>query len=95
MTVATPYRFVRCQVHPAFADVQGWFLEVHGNDRQLIVALHKSIVAKYYSILGQDSHGSGGDAIQLATTWLQSLKSELHRALCWSIRPAVSSPSVT
>ena len=79
MLVATCYRFVRCQVHPAFADVQGWFLEVRGDDRQLIIALHKSIVVKYYSMLGQDSHGSGGDAIQLAATWLQSLKSELQQ----------------
>ena len=71
------YRFARCQVHPAF-DVEGWFLEVQGDDPQLIVALHKSIAAKYHSMLGQDSHGCGNDATRLAATWLQSLEAELQ-----------------
>lgn len=76
MSVA--YRFARCQVHPAFQDVQGWFLEVQGDDPQLVAALHKSIAAKYHSMLGQDSHGCGADATRLAAVWLQSLESALQ-----------------
>ena len=72
------YRFARCQVHPAFDDVQGWFLEVRGDDPQLLAALHKSVTAKYCSMLGQDSHGSGADATRLAAAWLQSLESALQ-----------------
>ena len=72
------YHFARCQVHPAFADVQGWFLEVQGDGRQLLAALHRSIAAKYHSMLGQDSHGCGGEAARLAATWLQSLEAELQ-----------------
>ena len=78
MPVAASYRFARCQVHPAFDDVQGWFLEVQGDDPQLLVALHRSIAAKYHSILGQDSHGCGQDATRLAAAWLQSLVSALQ-----------------
>ena len=80
------YRFARCQVHPAF-DVEGWFLEVQGDDPQLIVALHKSIAAKYHSMLGQDSHGCGNDATRLAATWLQSLEAELQEG-CVLVNPA-------
>ena len=72
------YRFARCQVHPAFDDVQGWFLEVQGDNPQLVAALYKSIAAKYHSMLGQDSHGCGPDATRLATAWLQSLESALQ-----------------
>ena len=79
MSVASPYRFARCQVHPDFSDVQGWFLEVHGDDPQLLMALHKSITAKYCSMLGQDSHGYGKDATRLAAAWLQALEQELHQ----------------
>ena len=78
MPVAMPYRFARCQVHPAFDDVQGWFLEVQGDDPQLLAALHKSITAKYCSMLGEDSHGCGADATRLAAAWLQSLESALQ-----------------
>ncbi len=78
MAVATPYRFLRCQVHPAFADVQGWFLEVRDGDPQLLATLHRSISAKYHTMLGQDSHGCGRDATQLATVWLRSLESALQ-----------------
>ena len=74
----TSYRFARCQVHPAFADVQGWFLEVQGDDPQLVAALHKSITAKYHSMLGQDSHSCGADATRFAAAWLQSLESALQ-----------------
>jgi hypothetical protein len=58
--------------------VQGWFLEVQGDDSQLVAALHKSIAAKYCSMLGQDSHGCGKDATRLAAAWLQSLESALQ-----------------
>ena len=70
------YRFVRCQVHPDF-DVQGWFLEVDNNP-QLVAALHKSLTAKYHSMLGEDSHGCGTNATRLAAAWLQSLESALQ-----------------
>ena len=76
MSVA--YRFARCQVHPDFDDVQGWFLEVQGDNPQLVAALHKSIATKYHSMLGQDSHGCGPDATRLAAAWLQSLESALQ-----------------
>ena len=72
------YRFARCQVHPAFDDVQGWFLEVQDDDHQLVEALHRSVTAKYCSMLGQDSHGCGADATRLAAAWLQSLESALQ-----------------
>lgn len=72
------YRFARCQVHPAFDDVQGWFLEVHDDDLQLLAALQKSIIAKYCSMLGQDSHGCGQDAARLAAAWMQSLELALQ-----------------
>jgi len=78
MTMATSYRFLRCQVHPAFVDVQGWFLEVRDGDPQLLATLHRSIVAKYHSMLGQDSHGCGRDAARLAAVWLRSLESALQ-----------------
>lgn len=78
MPVAMSYQFARCQVHPAFDDVQGWFLEVQSDDSQLLTALHKSITAKYCSMLGQDSHGCGKDATRLAAAWLQSLESALQ-----------------
>ena len=42
---------------PCLCDVQGWFLEVQGDDPQLVAALHKSITAKYHSMFGDDSHG--------------------------------------
>ena len=74
----TSYCFARCQVHPDFADVQGWFLEVQGDNPRLVAALHKSITAKYCSMLGQDSHGCGSDATRLAAAWLQSLESALQ-----------------
>jgi len=79
MSVAS-YRFARCQVHPAFDDVQGWFLEVQGDDPQLVAALHKSITAKYHSMFGEDSHGKPGpaDATRLAAAWLQSLELALQ-----------------
>ena len=78
MAVATSYRFLRCQVHPAFAEVQGWFLEVRDGDPQLLATLHRSIAAKYHSMLGQDSHGCGQDAARLAAVWLRSLESALQ-----------------
>ena len=80
MSVATCYRFVRCQVHPAFDDVQGWFLEVSGDDPELLEALHKSIAAKYRSMFGEDSHGAPGpaNATLLAANWLRSLQEELQ-----------------
>jgi hypothetical protein len=77
---SSPFRFVRGQVHPAFADIQGWFLEVRRDDAELITALHKSIAAKYGSMLGQESHGWGdkrNNAAMLASLWLQSLEEEL------------------
>ena len=70
------YHFARCQVHPDY-DVQGWFLEVQRKDSQLRAALHKSIAAKYCSMLGEDSHGSG-NAARFAAAWLQSLESALQ-----------------
>jgi len=70
------YHFARCQVHPEF-DVQGWFLEVQGDNPRLVAALHKSMVAKYCSMLGEDSHGSG-NATRFAALWLQSLESALQ-----------------
>ena len=82
MPVAAQYRFARCQVHPDFDDVQGWFLEVRGDDPQLVAALHKSVAAKYCSTLGTDSHGHGGmrsNAAVLAALWLQSLEQELQQ----------------
>ncbi len=81
MPVATCYRFVRCQVHPAFDDVQGWFLEVRGDDPELLLALHRSLASKYHLIFGEDSHGCGaseGDGAALAASWLQSLEAELQ-----------------
>ena len=79
MPVAS-YRFARCQVHPAFADVQGWFLEVQGDNPQLMAALHSSIAAKYRSMFGDDSHGkpAPADATRLAAAWLQSVESALQ-----------------
>jgi hypothetical protein len=80
MPVATCYRFVRCQVHPAFDDVQGWFLEVRGDDPELLAALHRSITAKYRSMFGEDSHGKPGpsSAELLAADWLRSAQAELR-----------------
>ena len=78
--MSAAYRFARCQVHPAFDDVQGWFLEVKGDDSQLLAALHKSITAKYRTMFGEDSHGKPGlaNATRLAAAWLQSLESVLQ-----------------
>ena len=80
MSVATCYRFLRCQVHPTFDDVQGWFLEVQGDDPELLASLHKSITAKYRSMFGEDSHGKPGpgNATLLAANWLRSLEAELQ-----------------
>ena len=74
------YHFVRCQVHAAFDDVQGWFLEVRGDDPELLQSLHKSITAKYRSMFGDDSHGKPGpaNAVLLAANWLQSLEADLQ-----------------
>jgi hypothetical protein len=79
-TSKTCYRFARCQVHPDFCDIQGWFLEVKDNDQELLGALYKSIKAKYASILGQDSHGCDSrqdNASLQASLWLDSLEAEL------------------
>jgi hypothetical protein len=58
------YRFLRCQVHPAFDDVQAWFLEVRGDDGdpdpELVAAIHDSIAAKYRTMFGEDCHGTFG-----------------------------------
>ena len=89
------YCFARCKVHPAFDDVQGWFLEVRGDDPQLLTALHKGITAKYCSMLGQDSHGYGADATRLAALGCNLLKRNCRKATCLSTQPAVLSPSVT
>lgn len=80
MSIATCYRFVRCQVHPAFADVQGWFLEVAENDPELLESLRRSIAAKYRSMFGEDAHGKPGasNAELLADRWLRSLEEELQ-----------------
>ncbi len=48
MPLATCYRFVRCQVHRAFDDVQGWFLEVRAGDSELLAAFHRSLTSKYH-----------------------------------------------
>jgi len=80
MYVATCYRFLRCQVHPAFADVQGWFLEVSG-DPELLAALRQGVLAKYRQMFGEDAHGSPGasNAERLADNWLRSLEEELEQ----------------
>lgn len=79
MSIATCYRFLRCQVHPAF-DVQGWFLEVTGDDPELLEALRRSLVAKYRSMFGEDAHGRPGpsNAERLADNWLCSVEEELR-----------------
>ena len=59
MPLATCYRFVRCQVHRAFDDVQGWFLEVRAGDSELLAAFHRSLTSKYHLIFGEDPHGGG------------------------------------
>ena len=81
MSVATCYRFLRCQVHPAFSDVQGWFLEVRGDDPELLSALHRGMAAKYRSMLGEDAHGKPGPskATLLADDWCRSLEAELQQ----------------
>jgi len=80
MSVATCCRFVRCQVHPAFDDVQGWFLEVRDDAPELLAALEKAIAAKYRTMFGEDAHGKPGpaNATLLAATWLRSLREELQ-----------------
>jgi len=80
MSIATCYRFLRCQVHPVFPDVQGWFLEVTGDDPELLEALRRSLVAKYRSMFGEDAHGRPGpsNAERLADNWLRSVEEELR-----------------
>ena len=71
---------MRCQVHPAFDDVQGWFLEVRAGDSELLAALHRSLTSKYHLIFGEDPHGGcvKDNGAALAAIWLQSLEMELQ-----------------
>jgi hypothetical protein len=81
MPVATCYRFLRCQVHRDFDDVQGWFLEVSADDPKLLEALHRSIATKYRLMFGEDAHCKVGlaDATSFAANWLRSFRDELQK----------------
>ena len=55
MSVSKGYRFLRCQVHRDFEDVQGWFLEVTGDDHQILKAIQEGVLANYQHALGEKS----------------------------------------
>lgn len=73
------YQFARCQTHPKFLDLQGWYLILEPDDVDTLMDLHQGVAKMYFHKFWMDPHLSEYDKagmcnpVKLATSWMQSV----------------------
>jgi hypothetical protein len=75
------YRFHRCQVHRKLPNLQGWYLEIHPDDIETLIKIHRGVTYLYFAKFGLDPHIKKESAenilyhpIRLAATWLVTIE---------------------
>lgn len=72
------YRFHRCQPHAKCPDLTGWYLELHPNDNDTLMQIHRGVTYLYYNKFGLDPHidpTGPYNPIKLAAQWLLGIQS--------------------
>lgn len=77
------YQFARCQSHPNYPDMQGWYLVLKPGDVGTLMELHRAIARKYFCKFAMDPHltmekcpGFYGP-VALAGKWLETVEKYL------------------
>ena len=77
------YQFARCQSHPKYPELQGWYLVLKPDDCDTLEKLHKGVAGFYYGKFGKDPHIVKSDfagicnPIRLAGKWLATVMKHL------------------
>lgn len=71
------YRFHRCQSHPDFPNLIGWYLELRPDDLATFMVLHEHVTRALYVRYGMDPHLKDNphyNPLILASGWVESVE---------------------
>jgi hypothetical protein len=79
------YQFARCQSHPDYPDLQGWYLILKPGDVGTLMELHRAIAHLYFNKFALDPHlpkekcPGFYSPVVLAGKWLETVEKYLLR----------------
>ncbi len=78
------YRFARCQTHPKFPDLQGWYLILETDDIDTLMDLHRGVANLLFHKFWVDPHRDEDmiagvcNPVHLAAVWMRSAEKLLQ-----------------